>query len=142
MFELVRELIEVRHASALRDIFNQLTNRDLRLINPDGLIYFRDIYDHLIRLTDELDKYRELAAATLDIYLSQVNNSLSDIMKPLTGVTVILARRGRGRHLRNERGGYRARRQERPVASGTVTAVVVGLRPRQPPSVLRRIDSV
>ena len=51
----------------------------------------RDIYDHVIRLTDELDNYRELASATLDVYLTQVNNNLSVIMKRLTGVTVILA---------------------------------------------------
>ena len=45
----------------------------------------------MIRLTDELDNYRELASSTLDVYLTQVNNNLSVIMKRLTGVTVILA---------------------------------------------------
>jgi magnesium transporter len=54
-------------------------------------VYFRDVYDHLIRVTDELDNYRDLVAGTLDIYLSTVNNNLSRIMKRLTGVTVILA---------------------------------------------------
>ena len=42
-------------------------------------------------LHDELDSYRELASSTLDVYLTQVNNNLSVIMKRLTGVTVILA---------------------------------------------------
>jgi magnesium transporter len=78
LFLLKRELIEVRRAvSPVREVFNQLTNRD--------------IYDHIIRLTDELDNYRELASATLDVYLSTINNNLSIIMKRLTGVTVILA---------------------------------------------------
>ena len=45
----------------------------------------------MIRLTDELDNYRELASATLDVYLTTINNNLSVIMKRLTGVTVILA---------------------------------------------------
>ncbi len=72
-------------------MFNQLTNRDEQLIDADELVYFRDVYDHVIRLTDELDNYRELASATLDVYLTQVNNNLSVIMKRLTGVTVILA---------------------------------------------------
>ena len=49
------------------------------------------MYDHVIRLTDEMDNYRELASSTLDVYLTQVNNNLSVIMKRLTGVTVILA---------------------------------------------------
>ncbi len=92
LFKLKRELIGVRRAiSPVREIFNQLTNRDEQLIDPDELVYFRDIYDHVIRLTDELDTYRELASATLDVYLTQVNNNLSVIMKRLTGVTVILA---------------------------------------------------
>jgi magnesium transporter len=75
----------------VRDIFNQLTNRDLALIDPDEILYFRDVYDHLIRLTDELDTYRELVSGALDVYLSTINNNLSLIMKRLTGITVILA---------------------------------------------------
>ena len=89
---LKRELIEVRRAaSPTREVFNQLTNRDMTFVDPDEIVYFRDVYDHLIRLTDELDMYRELAPSTLDVYLTQVNNNLSVIMKRLTGVTVILA---------------------------------------------------
>jgi magnesium transporter len=92
LFVLKRELIDVRRAvSPIREVFNQLTNRDTPLIDPDEVIYFRDIYDHVIRLTDELDNYRELASATLDVYLTTINNNLSIIMKRLTGVTVIIA---------------------------------------------------
>jgi magnesium transporter len=92
LFQVKRDLILVRRGvSPVREVFNQLTNRDEALIDPDEIIYFRDIYDHVIRLTDELDNYRELAASTLDVYLTQVNNNLSVIMKRLTGVTVILA---------------------------------------------------
>ena len=92
LFDLKRELIAIRRASApVREIFNQLTNRDLALVDPDEILYFRDVYDHLIRLTDELDTYRELVSGTLDVYLSTVNNNLSLIMKRLTGVTVVLA---------------------------------------------------
>jgi magnesium transporter len=92
LFALKRELIGLRRAtSPAREIFNQLTNRDLPLVADEHLIYFRDVYDHLIRVTDELDNDRDLVAGTLDVYLSTVNNNLSIIMKRLTGVTVILA---------------------------------------------------
>jgi magnesium transporter len=92
LFVLKRELISIRRAvSPAREIFNQLTNREIAAINPAHVVYFRDVYDHLIRVTDELDNYRELVSGTLDIYLSTVNNNLSAIMKRLTGVTVILA---------------------------------------------------
>jgi magnesium transporter len=92
LFHLKRELIAVRRAiSPVREVFNQLTNRETAMVDEQEVVYFRDIYDHVIRLTDELDNHRELAAATLDVYLTQVNNNLSVIMKRLTGVTVIVA---------------------------------------------------
>lgn len=92
VFNLKRELIDVRRVTAPeREIFNQLTNRELGMVGAAEILYFRDVYDHLIRLTDELDNYRELVSGTLDVYLSTVNNNLSVIMKRLTGVTVIVS---------------------------------------------------
>lgn len=92
LFVIKRELIEIRRAtSPAREIFNQLTNREVGAIDEAHVVYFRDVYDHLIRVTDELDSYRELVGGTLDMYLSIVNNTLSRVMKRLTGVTVILA---------------------------------------------------
>ena len=92
LFDLRKDLLVIRNAvNPVREIFNQLTNRDLGLVQEERIVYFRDIYDHLIRLNDELDSYRELVSTTLDIYLSQINNNLSEIMKRLTGVTVVLA---------------------------------------------------
>ena len=121
LFALKRELIEVRRAiSPVREVFNQLTNRDTSMIDDEEILYFRDIYDHVIRLTDELDNHRELAAATLDVYLTQVNNNLSVIMKRLTGVTVIVAGIGAvGGHLRDERGRAGACRSARDSGSGS-----------------------
>jgi len=92
LFALKRELIQVRRVTAPeREMFNVLSSRAESVISPELQLYYRDAYDHLIRLTDELDTYRELASATLDAYLSTVNNNLSLIMKRLTGVTVVVA---------------------------------------------------
>jgi magnesium transporter len=92
LFAIKRELIEIRRAILpAREVLNQLTNRQLEAIAPEHVLYFRDVYDHLIRVTDELDTDRELVAGTLEVYLSTVNNQLSAIMKRLTGVTVVLA---------------------------------------------------
>jgi magnesium transporter len=92
LFRVRRELLQVRHTiTPEREVFNQLTNREVGLIARDRIIYFRDVYDHLIRLTDELDTYRELVAASLETYLSTINNNLSEIMKRLTSITAILA---------------------------------------------------
>lgn len=92
LFRLKRELIHIRHVLApSREVFAQLTSREFEQISEQNVFYFRDVYDHLIRLNDELDSFRELAAGSLEIYLSTINNNLSTIMKRLTGVTVILA---------------------------------------------------
>jgi magnesium transporter len=92
LFTLKRELIELRRAIVpTRETVGQLTNRQLTLVAPEHVIYFRDVYDHLIRASEDLDTLRDLASGTLEVYLSQVNNNLSLIMKRLTGVTVILA---------------------------------------------------
>ena len=92
IFTQKRQLIRIRHVLApSREIFNQLTSREYPVIAEPQVLYFRDVYDHLIRLTDDFDTYRELVAATIDVYLSTINNNLSVIMKRLTGVTVVLA---------------------------------------------------
>jgi magnesium transporter len=92
LFSLKRQLVDLRHVSSpQREVFNQLTNRALPFIAPEHVVYFRDIYDHAVHLSDEYDSFRELVSAALDVYLSTVNNNLSLIMKRLTGITVILA---------------------------------------------------
>lgn len=92
VFRLKRELIRIRHVIApTREVFGRLTGREFGLIAEANVFYFRDVYDHLIRLTDEFDSFRELVAGALEVYLSTINNNLSMIMKRLTGVTVILA---------------------------------------------------
>jgi magnesium transporter len=140
VFELKRELIEVRRAvSPVREVFNQLTNRDEALIDADELVYFRDIYDHVIRLTDELDNYRELTASTLDVYLTQVNNSLSVIMKRLTGVTVILAGIGAVAGIFGMSEAGTALGGKEAGGFWTVTAVVIALAAGAA-VILRRID--
>jgi magnesium transporter len=92
IFRLKRELLQIRHYVApSREVVAQLTSREFDLISEANVFYFRDVYDHLIRLNDELDSFRELVAGALEVYLSSINNNLSTIMKRLTGVTVILA---------------------------------------------------
>ena len=92
VFALKRDLIRLRHVvHPSREIFSRLTSREFELIGEDQVFYFRDVYDHLIRLSDEYDSLRELAAGALEVYLSTINNNLSTIMKRLTGITVVLA---------------------------------------------------
>ncbi len=92
LFTVRRNLLLVRRTvTPEREVLNQLTNRENEHIQPETLIYFRDVYDHLVRITDELDTHRELLSSALEAYLSTVNNNLSEIMKRLTAVTAVLA---------------------------------------------------
>ena len=57
---------------------------DSSLIKNKTKIYFRDVYDHSIRIIESLDSYRELISGLLDIYLSTISNKMNAVMKVLT----------------------------------------------------------
>ena len=86
-----RRLLELRRILApTRDVANQLLRRDLDLIEPATVPYYQDLYDHIVRVIDQLDVYRDLLAAVLDARLTVASNNLNAIMKRLTAFTVIL----------------------------------------------------
>jgi magnesium transporter len=78
-----------RHLSPQREVFNVLTNRPSTLITPEAQVYFRDIYDHVLRITESLETYRDLLSSTLDAYLTQVSNRLGMVTKGLTVVATL-----------------------------------------------------
>ena len=94
----------------------------------------------MIRLTDEMDNYRELASSTLDVYLTQVNNNLSVIMKRLTGVTVILAGIGAVAGIFGMSEASAAFAVARPAGSGSSRRDHGRIAGRLRPLILRRID--
>jgi magnesium transporter len=88
---LKRRLLELRRVLApMRDVANALLRRDLPMADSNVVPYFQDLYDHLVRVLDQLDVYRELLAAVLDARLTVASNSLNAIMKRLTAFTVVL----------------------------------------------------
>jgi magnesium transporter len=84
IFKVKRLVISLRRFLApQRDVLSMLTNRPSRFLPPDAQLYFRDVYDHMLRITDGLDSYRDLMSSTLDSYLSQVSNRLGSVSKGL-----------------------------------------------------------
>lgn len=79
-----------RIASPERDVLNMLTNRDNPFFNEHITIYFRDVYDHITRLNDTLDLYRDQLNTIMDANLSIVSNDLNKIMRTLTVMSIIL----------------------------------------------------
>jgi magnesium transporter len=72
-----------RHLAPERDALSVLTNRPSTLLTPDTQVYFRDIYDHVLRIYDSLENFRDLLSSTLDSYLTQVSNRLGMATKAL-----------------------------------------------------------
>jgi magnesium transporter len=87
-----RGLIRLKRAvSPQRDLMAGVSTGLIRLpdMDEDAERYFRDIYDHLIRVSDMIDSYRDLLAGGMDVYLSMVSNRLNLVMKRLTLIATI-----------------------------------------------------
>lgn len=91
IFQLRKTLLALRRVLAPeRDLMNILTRRDIELLGPDTAVYFQDVYDHVLRVTDAIDTYRDLLGGALDAHLSVISNNLNQIMRTLTSWSIIL----------------------------------------------------
>ncbi len=91
LFHVKRSLLQLRRvATPLRDMFNVLTRRDTGLVRPQTLVYYRDVYDHLLRITDLVDTHRDLLTGAMEIYLTVISNRLNEVVKVLTVITALL----------------------------------------------------
>jgi len=92
IFRMKRLLVGIRKAvSPQRDTFASLMGRIAELpgLGDEDERYFRDVYDHLIRISDLIDSYRDLLTGAMDVYLSTVSNRLNSVMKQLTVIATI-----------------------------------------------------
>jgi magnesium transporter len=78
-----------RHLMPQREVFNVLTNRPSPFLPLESQVWFRDIYDHVLRINDSVDTYRELLANVMDSYLSQVSNRLGQVTKGLSVIATL-----------------------------------------------------
>ena len=74
-----------------RDLFARSVDQIAELpgLTLDERDYFRDVYDHLIRISDLIDSYRDLLSGATDMYLSTVSNRQNDVMKQLTVIATV-----------------------------------------------------
>jgi magnesium transporter len=78
-----------RHIGPLREVLNVLTNRPSVYIRAETQLYYRDVYDHTIRIMESVDTTRDLMAGVLETYLSQTNNRMNKVMKQLSIVATL-----------------------------------------------------
>jgi magnesium transporter len=80
-----RELINIKRSiSPLRELLTAILRSESTLIKEKTHIYFRDIYDHILSITDAIESDRDMLSALLDIYLSITSNKMNEVMKILT----------------------------------------------------------
>jgi magnesium transporter len=90
LFALKRVLLAMRRIILpQREVLNKLARDDYKVIDPRDRIFFRDIYDHLVRLHDLNESLRDLVSGAVDTYLSVINNRMNEVMKTLTVITVL-----------------------------------------------------
>ena len=79
-----------RHSLPQRELLNQISRGDTTFIKQEHLIYFRDVYDHMFRISETIDVDREQMTGTMDAYLSVIANRTNEIMKVLTIFSAIM----------------------------------------------------
>lgn len=90
IFSLKRIVLSIRRVlGPQREVLNKLARDDFEVVDPHDRIFFRDIYDHLVRLYDVNESMRDLVSGSLDTYLSVINNRMNDVMKTLTIITTL-----------------------------------------------------
>lgn len=90
VFKLKRALAEMwRVAGQQRDMFNVFSRLDSQYISEEITRYYlRDIYDHLLRISDTVSTFRDTVSGVIDVYLSAVSNRLNVVVQRLTVITI------------------------------------------------------
>ena len=92
LLSMQRWLVGLRKtASPQRDVMAAILGSVVELPgHSEGAVpYLRDLYDHVIRITDLIDSYRDLLSGSMDAYLSMVSNKLNEVMKQLTIIATV-----------------------------------------------------
>jgi magnesium transporter len=91
LLHLKRDVNVLRRQSLpQRELLNQISRGDAKLVQRDHLIYFRDVYDHMFRISETIDVDRDQMTGTMEAYLSVVANRTNEIMKVLTIFSAVM----------------------------------------------------
>ena len=90
VLDLKKELLKVRRVIfPLREIISRIEKSDHKLIKKKTIQFYRDIYDHIIQLSDTIDIYREMIFSLMDMYMTSISNKMNEVMKVLTIMATI-----------------------------------------------------
>ena len=83
--KLKREIVGIRRqVSPVRELMNGMLRSESELISEHTHLYLRDVSDHIVRVIESVESYRDILSGLLDIYISSVSNKMNEVMKVLT----------------------------------------------------------
>jgi magnesium transporter len=83
--DLKKEILRVRRAIfPLREVISRIEKHESHLISPSTKNYYRDIYDHQIQVSENIEVYREMIWSLMDMYMTTISNKMNEVMKVLT----------------------------------------------------------
>ena len=90
--QLKKQLLILRQMAApVRDLVNQLLRIDNpALVDPALVPFFQDVYDHTLRVVEQVDLHRDILGNVVDLMMAQTSNHLNAVMKTLTSISTIL----------------------------------------------------
>ena len=92
VFRMRRMLAQLRrHLAPAREVMGALANRPSPYVRSDTQVYFRDVYDHVVRLLESVETYRDLLSGAMETHLSVVSNRMNEVIKAISVIgTVVL----------------------------------------------------
>ncbi|MCW5519486.1 magnesium/cobalt transporter CorA [Aureitalea sp. L0-47] len=82
---LKREVLKIKRAiTPLREVINRLEKSEIDMIDPKTNNYLRDLYNHILQISESLDLYREMTWGLMDMHMTNISNRMNEIMKVLT----------------------------------------------------------
>lgn len=91
IFSLKKDVLYLRRVvNPQREVLNRLARTDHKAVSREEALYFRDVYDHIYRVSELLESFRDVLTGAMEVYLTVVANRTNDIMKILTVFSIIL----------------------------------------------------
>ena len=91
LYELRRDLVGFRRrVQPLREVVGAILRREVEWVDELALTHFQDVYDHVLRATDQIDAQRELMGNAVDAHLAIISNRMNQVMKRMTSLGALL----------------------------------------------------
>ena len=91
IFSLKKDVLHLRRVvNPQREVLNRLARSEHKAVSREETVYFRDVYDHIYRVSEMLESFRDVLTGAMEVYLTVVSNRINEVMKVLTVFSIIL----------------------------------------------------